>query len=174
AGLLAVAIPTILVATKIRIGTDGILVEDRLTSRFYRYTDIAGVLPTARGFSIQLTNGRAVAVSMTMRLVMRPGEASQQAALLERISEARRMASSPYVAAATRLARSGRDVKAWLATLVPETQAGFRDAAIPKEDLEGVLEADVPAATRVAAAVVLARASDEGAERVRVAAGACV
>lgn len=174
AALLAVTVPMFLIATKIRVGTDGILIQDRLSSRFYRYTDIAGIVPTQRGFSIQLTNGKAVQVPMTVRFMMVASEASQQAALLERIHEARRIAGSPYVAAATRLARSGRDVKTWLSTLVPETHAGFRDAAIPKEDLEGILDGDVPVTTRVAAAFVLARASDEGAERVRIAAGACV
>jgi hypothetical protein len=175
AAVFGLGAPIGLVANTIRIGADGLLVDNRLDSRFVSWQDVASVKPTWRGLSLELENGKSVPVPITSRFYLSANEKDQQQAMLERIEEARRAFATRAVSvAATKLERAGRDVSQWLAALAAPDAGGFRDASMRHEDLLAVLESQASPTARLGAAVMLARKGDETEKaRIRIAAEAC-
>jgi hypothetical protein len=156
-----------LVTATLRIGTDGIQVERLWRRRFLRRVEFRSAVADGKSLVIE-------GASMTTRL--RVSGSAEAAAVAERIRDAmREQREAAAEAVLRRLDRGGREVSAWLGELREAASggAGYRIAAIDKDELGAVLE-DGRASPEHRIAAAAALASDEaGKQRVRVAAGAC-
>jgi hypothetical protein len=160
-----------LIATTVRIGTDGVSLQRLGRRRF---------IPRAELVSVGVSAGTLVLARRGRDPIAVQTSGADEAVTLERrVREA--LAAHPAAAPAealTALDRSGRPVDEWRHAVqaLLGAGAGYRRAAIEADALLGVVEDGAARPERrVAAAVALAAQADAGARRrVRVAAEACV
>lgn len=158
-----------LVPNEIRVGSDGVLVQNRLDATFHRREDVRGAVATNRGIELDVA-GRKVEVPMTSRTYLTELERDDQSALLQAIADMREGAAGADVG--WRLERANRPVDEWLRSLLDDPR-GYRDGDLTNEALHGVLTGGAKASARLAAALLLSRrGNDDDRARVRVAADA--
>jgi hypothetical protein len=176
--LLLPALATLLVVRRfgkphVVVGSDGIKIRGMWKEPFIRYDEIGRVE--------QLTSPRTELSNLVLHLrtgkqLLLPTVAigrERITGLIERIERARRAASEPRRRVADALARGGKPLAAWrdeLARLATR-QPTFREAAIERDEIEGILDDPTASAEhRIGAAFVLSRIDPEaGQTRVRVA-----
>jgi hypothetical protein len=177
AAVLGVMSPILFVGNKISIGSDGVLVENRLDRHFWPCGDIGGVARTSRGLELRLRSGRKVSVPITSRFVLNDSENAQREAMLARIEEAlisgRSATADPRATVAWRVSRRDRPVADWLRALGSEDEGDFRHAPVRLDDLRELVASHASAHARIGAAFALAkRGSEEERAHIRVAAQA--
>ncbi len=162
---------------KITIGTDGLLVRNGLSTRFFAYADMVSLSRRA-AFSasggellIQLRDGRT-------EVVWLDGDTGTNAdVLLKRIEEARAAAASVGTSVASELlARRGRSIAEWRESLAQMLNdgAGYREVSLDAVSLLRLLrDAAAPMEQRIAAALALG-AKESTREQVRVVASTTV
>lgn len=158
-----------LVPNEIRVGSDGVLVQNRLDATFHRREDVLGAAATSDGIELRLAD-RRVEVPMTSRGGLTELERDDQGMLLQAIADMREGAAGDDVG--WRLERANRPVDEWLGSLLGDA-VGYRDGDVPNEALHRVLSGGARASARLAAALLLSRrGTDEDRAKVRIAADA--
>lgn len=172
-GALAAAFVAFAVPSRIRVGADGIAIQNRFDVSTYRFADVVSVSPSERGIELHVS-GRKVPVPLVARYTLGPLEREARDALVERIREgiARHATTDDRAADAHRLDRGKRPIAEWIASLVAAEEGDFRTAPLRSAELEAVLDdgASQAATRRIGAAVALSRRGDDARARVRVAA----
>ena len=170
--VIAIAAGIAFTANDIHIGSDGVLVKNRLDSQFYAYRDVVGAIATNRGVRLRLRE-RDVDIPISARVALTPGEKETRDAMLARllagIARAREGdATERGAEVAWRLDRGARPLAEWLRWL--HDADDFRNARATNEDLESALEVDAAPWQRLGAAILLARRDDRA--KIRIAAEA--
>jgi hypothetical protein len=165
----------VLFPSTITVGADGVLTSWLGVKRFYPYDAIEEVWATDGGVVLRFTSGQTSTIVTTQA-----GRASSNMArmdrdaVLTRIEEARRAFREHRLGdAGAIVARAGRDVRGWLASLRAIAGGGdYRQPTLPPDVLWRVAEDPTAApSARVGAAIALRGAMDDaGRERLRVAA----
>ena len=170
--VIAIAAGIAFTANDIHIGSDGVLVKNRLDSQFHAYRDVVGAIATNRGVHLRLRE-RDVDIPISARVALTPGEKETRDAMLARIvagiARAREVdASEKGAEVVWRLDRGDRPVAEWLRWL--RDADDFRNARAVSEELEAALELEAAPWQRLGAAILLARRDDR--EKIRIAAEA--
>lgn len=154
------------------IGADGIRVRGLLTQPFYRYSEITGVRSEGWQVILELRGGKVRTLPVVAVDLMRVN------GLVKRIEQARRHATDGRTFLADSLARAGRTMPEWRASLehLAKREASFREAPLDRDEVARVAtDPEVDAEQRVAAAFVLTRIDVEGGrQQIRIAANATV
>lgn len=154
------------------IGSDGIIVRQRLRKRFVAFDEIQSISAGGDNVTLHLRDGES------LRARARHLDAAAQETIQARVNAALalRGARSAEPGALAELDRGSRTSAAWRDALsgLLDQDRGYRAARLTREQILGVLENPAsPAARRVGAALALAGAGDaEAKARIRVAAGA--
>jgi hypothetical protein len=160
-----------LVATTVRIGTDGVFIERPWRKRF---------IPRAEISNADVHEGRLVLLLERGELISLPtSSTAEAAAVAARIREALADRGGASAAVLARLDRQGRPFEAWLRDLraLARPEGGYREAGLDRRALLEVVEDPTASPERrLAAAAALAPVAsrdEEARARVRVAAEAC-
>lgn len=159
---------------EITVGADGVLLQERVGTRFLRFDEIRSVKPLGRRIVFELEGDERAAVTLG-----RSGSAERAATIALRIEEAIRARSESGDSAAARamLAREGRSFSDWRAAVarLAQRKQDYRSVALSSDDLAAILES--PTSTeeqRIGAAMgLLELGGEEQRGKLRVAAGAC-
>lgn len=137
---------------ELRVGSDGMLVRDGLSSRFVSYAQLREVTLSERStLELSFVDGTTQTVSLA--------GGADPLVLFERIVEARARAQQTSAAVAPQmLARRGRSIDEWRAALglLLSTDGSYRAAGVDEDDFARVLcDETAPIEHRVAAALAL-------------------
>lgn len=163
--------------SEVTVGLDGVRVRWLNRERFCAFSDVTRCERTARGVVLHRREGAAFAVDIATMLGQRPLGQQDRAVVVNRIEDAlaahRRAAEAGAALDPAALARDARSTEVWLDALRALRQGtSHRAASVRAEDLWRIVaDPEAPAASRAAAAVVLAPTVDaSGRARLRIAA----
>jgi hypothetical protein len=163
--------------SEVTVGLDGVRVRWLNRERFCAFADVTRCERTGLGVALHRRDGTRFAVDLATMFGQRPIGQQDRAAVVTRIEDAlaahRRAAAEGAALDPAALARDARSTEDWLDALRSLRHEGsHRAAAVRAEDLWRIVaDPDSPAASRAAAAVVLAPTADaSGKARLRIAA----
>jgi len=152
---------------EVLVGADGVTVRGEIEDRFVRYADLAGVEAGPREVTLRLRDGRSIGLRGPAL------GAWQRRALAARLRDALAAHQPTTATERTRalLTRGERPFEAWRDGLREglRHEAVYRRQALERDDLVSVVgDPAAPPEQRVAAALALTGADDEGGVRAKV------
>lgn len=165
-------------ATRVRVGTDGLLVTIAWKKRFISHQAIQSVTRAEHDVTIHLASGESICCSLSgqrtianaiAKWTRKLSPVSTLGTLFLRIENSRALfsqRSEVRTQLLTALKRDGRDLEAWKQSAAAVSQTQYRVSATPHAVLENIVEDSAVAPdVRIGAALVLA---SEKAPRVRI------